>query len=317
MISIVRNKIFDELPEKLTEKVINKYFDHLCKACKTATLSQKPIPSESSRDYDAGECASLDIKHWEQSDFSDHKFSLHALDLGSEHSETYLLTGMTNLIDFVKLIVESWYSAGHIMKEMRIDAQFVTAEIKAFLKKQKIEITQPAPHEHGQNGSVEVLIKHMQEDVNKLLLSSELSHEYWGLAVLNATDLREWLPSSKNPLVSRAVAWGKPKGNLKNSPLIPFGSRVLAHLPLKKQTALSGRAFPAVAVGRAPGVKGGIKLFNPKTKRVIIRRTFKVLGLVDRRKSSKPGFIISKSLVRVGSMSSIMMQVRTKLVEFR
>ena len=82
--------------------------------------------------------------------------------------------------------------------------------------------------------------------------------------------------------MSRAVAWGKSKRNLKKTPAIPFGTRVVAHLPLKKQSALSGRAFPAVVVGSYPYGKGVIKLLNTKTKRIILRRTFKVLGLVDR-----------------------------------
>ena len=90
MINIVRYKIFDDIPEKLTEKVINKYFDDNCVACKMSTLSQKPLPAESPRVYSTGECAALDIKHWETPDNSGHKFSLHALDLGSEHSETFL-----------------------------------------------------------------------------------------------------------------------------------------------------------------------------------------------------------------------------------
>lgn len=107
--------------------------------------------------------------------------------------------------------------------------------------------------------------------------------------MIGATDLRELLPSSNNPLVLRAVAWGKLKSNLKKIPLIPFGSRVLAHLPLKRQTALSGRTFPAIAVGRASGVKGSIKLFYQSTKRVIIRRTFKLIGQVDRDVSGIPG----------------------------
>ena len=64
-------------------------------------------------------------------DISGHKFSLHALDLGSGHSETFLLSGLSNLIDFVKLMVESYYSAGHIMEEMRIDDQFVTLLLRS------------------------------------------------------------------------------------------------------------------------------------------------------------------------------------------
>ena len=74
---------------------------------------------------------------------------------------------------------------------------------------------------------------------------------------------------------------GPTEASLKTTPILPFGTRVLAHLPLKLQTALSGRAFDAIYVGRAPGVKGAIKLFNPSSKRIILRRTFKVLGPSD------------------------------------
>ena len=74
---------------------------------------------------------------------------------------------------------------------------------------------------------------------------------------------------------------GQPKASLRITPILPFGTRVLAHLPLKLQTALSGRCFPAIYIGRAPGVKGAIKLFNPSSKRIILRRTFKVLGPVE------------------------------------
>ena len=74
---------------------------------------------------------------------------------------------------------------------------------------------------------------------------------------------------------------GPTESEFKTTPILPFGTRVLAHLPLKLQTALSGRAFDTIYVGRAPGVKGAIKLFNPSSKRIILRRTFKVLGPSD------------------------------------
>ena len=72
-----------------------------------------------------------------------------------------------------------------------------------------------------------------------------------------------------------------PKASFKTTLILPFGTRVLAHLPLKLQTALSGRAFDAIYVGRAPVVKGAIKLFNPSSKRIILRRTFKVFCTSD------------------------------------
>ena len=52
----------------------------------------------------------------------------------------------------------------------------------------------------------------------------------------------------------------------------------MAHCPLDLQTGLSGRSFITYSVGCAPGYKGGILLFNPTTKRYIVRRTFKVMG---------------------------------------
>jgi hypothetical protein len=244
-------------------------------------MSQKPLPRTSSRVYQPGECCAIDIKEWTVEDFSGHKWSLHAIDLGSGHSETYLLTGLSNLEDYIAIINENWLSAGFLMSEMRFDDQFVTEKIATFLLKHKITRSQPAPYEHGQNGDVEILIKHSQETVDKLLSSAQLGQEYWSMALTHATDIRELLPSATHPTVSRGALWGTSKPNLKNCPILPFGTRVLAHLPLKLQTALSGRAFPAIYVGRAPGVKGAIKLFNPSSKRTILRRTFKVLGPTD------------------------------------
>lgn len=57
---------------------------------------------------------------------------------------------MFNLIHYVQMIMESYYAAGHLMSEMRIDAQFVTGEITQFLKVRHVTVSQPAPHEHGQ-----------------------------------------------------------------------------------------------------------------------------------------------------------------------
>ena len=112
------------------------------------------------------------------------------------------------------------------------------------------------------------MIKHSQETVVKLLVSAQLAPEYLSLALLHATDIRELLPSSSQPSVPRYVVWGQPKASLRITPILPFGTRVLAHLPLKLQKAIPGRYFPAIYISRAPGVKGAIKLFNPSSKRI-------------------------------------------------
>ena len=56
------------------------------------------------------------------------------------------------------------------------------------------------------------------------------------------------------------------------------GSVVMAHVPLDQQTTDGPRSILHHAVGTAVGHQGGLRLYNPKTKRVIIRYTYKILG---------------------------------------
>ena len=61
-------------------------------------------------------------------------------------------------------------------------------------------------------------------------------------------------------------------------PMIPFGSVVMAHVPLDQQTTDGPHSTLHYTVGTSLGHQGGLRLFNPATKRVVVRRTYKVLG---------------------------------------
>ena len=70
-------------------------------------------------------------------------------------------------------------------------------------------------------------------------------------------------------------------------PMIPFGSVVMAHVPLKLQATHGDRAILNYAVGTALrhiGAKGGLILFNPLTKRDVIRRNTRLLDQLYRRR---------------------------------
>jgi hypothetical protein len=140
------------------------------------------------------------------------------------------------------------------MEEMRMDDQFVTEQITTFLTKRKITRSQPAPYKHGQNGDVEVLIKHQQEVVDKHNL--DLSTGLW-LSLMPRISENFCLLTPTLLFRERRVLWGQPKASFKNTPILPFGNRVLAHLPLR----LSRRAFDVFYISRAPGVKRAMKLF--------------------------------------------------------
>ena len=52
----------------------------------------------------------------------------------------------------------------------------------------------------------------------------------------------------------------------------------MAHVPLAQQVTGGPKSILHYAVGTALGHLGGLRLFNPTTKREIIRHTYKVLG---------------------------------------
>ena len=68
--------------------------------------------------------------------------------------------------------------------------------------------------------------------------------------------------------------------------MVPFGSIVMAHIPLKDQTVLGGRCIRTSYVGIAHNHKGGILLYCPKTKRTIVRRSFRIMGPSDQPDSN-------------------------------
>ena len=60
--------------------------------------------------------------------------------------------------------------------------------------------------------------------------------------------------------------------------MLPFGSVVMAHIPLALQRSLGPRSVETFVVGCSLAHVGGLLLYNPVTKRVIIRRSYKTLG---------------------------------------
>ena len=75
--------------------------------------------------------------------------------------------------------------------------------------------------------------------------------------------------------------WHGHKLDLSTMPMIPCGSVVMAHVPLKQQDIYGGSSILNYAVGNAlhhKGAKEGLILYNPQTKRDAIRRTYKIIG---------------------------------------
>jgi hypothetical protein len=114
--------------------------------------------------------------------------------------------------------------------------------------------------------------------VVKLLANkSHLSAEYWAMAYMHCVDLHNILPD-RDSGISPFERYHGIAPDLHFSPILPFGSVVMAHIPLQLQTALSGRSIETIYIGRAPLHRDAILVFNPKTKRVLVRHSFKFLS---------------------------------------
>ena len=260
----------------LTESQIKTHFDSFyCEPCKIATMSRKSLPHMSSTVYPIGIC-SIDIKVPGDRfglDFSSHRYVLLGKALGSEYCFCYLLFSLKQIVDYLEILYLEYQSNNHVLSTVRFDLQFHTNSVKDWARKRQVSIQLPAPYEHGQNGDAECSVKHTSELVAKQLLTSQVNINYWGFGFLYATFCRNCFPMSSNSSISRREAWGLPPIDYAKTPFLPFGARVLAHIPLELQDGLS-RASPMIYLGPAPGIKEGILLRNIETGRTIYRRTF-------------------------------------------
>ena len=124
---------------------------------------------------------------------------------------------MSNLVDHVRYIHRQYWRAVHTLKVVVMDAQFVTVAVTKYLGDNLIELQQPSPYDHGQNGNGESIVKIVQDGINKLLyrVSKELPHytKLWGLTAMEIMRLRGLHKSPKSEYLSCNDMWGKPPVN--------------------------------------------------------------------------------------------------------
>ena len=88
--------------------------------------------------------------------------------------------------------------------------------------------------------------------------------------------------------------WTGKKPDLLTLSMIVFGSVVMTPVPSKQQAVGSVKSILHYAVGTAVEHQGSLRLFNPKTKRDITRRTYKLLGTTPQTQT-QPKFEIAEN----------------------
>ena len=289
MCAIVEHKLIDNLPNMLTPKLIRKHFPS-CEACPHGNLTKRPITSNPVfTPYETGERWEFDIKgEWKDDKgkscptFSGAKWSLVCYDLKSKFVIGFLLRNLGYLLRFLKHLVLLCKQKHRTIKVFRFDKQFLTDEINTFCMHEHISVEPCIPYEHETLPNVERSHRTIQEVVVKdLSAKSHLTFKYWGMAFFDVIDKMNMSPKHDALTTTPYFEWHGRKPDLLRNPAIPFGSIVMAWIPLEDQTALSGRSIKTYYVGMSDSHKGGILLYNFKTKRTIVRRSYRIMGPSD------------------------------------
>ena len=92
---------------------------------------------------------------------------------------------MSNLLEYVRYIHRQYIIPGHTLKTIVTSAQFTTERIVKYMEENQIRLEQPPPHDHGQNGNGESIVKIMQDGMNKQL---------FGIGKNNQHNKKLWAP---------------------------------------------------------------------------------------------------------------------------
>ena len=289
MCAIVEHKLILNLPPKLTTKVIRKFFPN-CQSCAAGNLQQRPFRNAPvDRDIAKGEEWEIDIlgpftdqQKKKCPSFSGQLYACTCKDIKTGKHKGFLLRNMGYLLRYLKYLVQLNHQRGYIVRYFRIDSQFITEEIKAYCASQKI-ITLPCiPYEHETLGNIERSNRTIREAILKCLASKpHLNEKYWAMCYQDVLFKMDLMPSPTDPTTNPYFNWYGHHYDMLKQPILDFGCVVMAHVPKVKQGMLTCKSIETYYVGvHEHGRHGGILLYDPKTKRTQVRRSFRVIGPV-------------------------------------
>ena len=303
MHNIVAHKLYDNIPKQLTPSIIAKYFPHdTCISCTTANLAARALPgAPEDRIIPVGAEIQIDIKgKWTGAagqpvpTFSGNLYTLTAFDMGSDFLFGWTMRSKRKLLQKVKYVHQEVINTNRVLEILRVDNEFFKPEIIDYCATcvPPIQLLPCIPYEKQRTRSIERAHRSLQEGVVKAISNKpHITEQFWGMAFTDTLFKINLHPRLSHPTTTPYETWHGRKMDLKSTPLIPFGTMVQAHVPLSLQTALSGRSFPTYAVGTCPNHRGGILLFNPRTMRTIVRRSFKLMAVNKQMPQNHPSFI--------------------------
>ncbi|KAA0036921.1 ty1-copia retrotransposon protein [Cucumis melo var. makuwa] len=169
----------------------------------------------------------------------------------SRFTKIYLIKTKNEAVSmFVKFKVESENQLGKRIKRLRSDrgGEYSDKTLKEFCESNGIIHEFTAPYSPQQNGIAERKNRTIKEMMNAMLLSSGLSDNMWGEAVLSACFILNRIPHKRLDKTPYEL-W---KGHAPNlSYLKVWGSLAKVPLPALKKTTVGPKTFDCIFIGYA------------------------------------------------------------------
>ena len=289
MCKVIRDNLIDNIPKELTETVVRKHFPH-CEACPAANMSQVPRPHTSSdhTDFYPGQELQLDIKYFATTApdkkakraFGNYTGVITAIDMKSRYKIGYKIKHHKDLVKYLELFRVEVTKINQVLRTLRLDNQFNTKEVQYWADRctPPIHIQPCIPHEHHSIGDIERFNRTLEDAIFKKLYPKHLSQQYWGYAYEDYLMKTNLIGSAHQEGPSPYQQWTGIKPDLKKLPILPFGAIVMAHIPLLQQETQGPRSSLTYVIGTSLKHRGGLLLYNPVTKRIVVRHTYKTLG---------------------------------------
>ena len=288
MLSIVQNKLFDNIPSQLTEDVIRKHFPHTCTDCSLGNiqLQSTPAPKVFDDTVPVGAKWQMDFKIFKGSDakriqsIGGNSYSLTAIDYKSGRVWGKPTRSRKLVVQHFKELHEFNRLKGYVMTDLSVDDEFATDALKYACKQLHVTLHVAIPSEHFGIGDIERFHRNLHEGLAKAKASKDwVTPDMWAMGYNREIDMYNCLPNHRNPQKSAYEVYDKVRIDLDKTPMLPMWTHVVAHIPLSQQSMASGglRGLRLVYIGRGDDF-GGCKLFNPLTNMCVIRRSLKVMG---------------------------------------
>ena len=194
------------------------------------------------------------------------------IDVASERIFTYLLRRKSDVFThFVRFQAWAERTTGKKLKTLRTDngGEYLSREFKELFAGTGVEHQTTVPYCSPQNGIAERRLYTLMNSVRSMLRHSGVGKEYWGAAVLYATDISNVCPSACDRTTTPSSSFGGECSTTDVSMFRVFGCDCYALQPHRRK--LDDRAKPLVFIGLARNQKGW-KLYDPRKREISTHR---------------------------------------------